>query len=271
MATGAAVLLAGLWNRAGVAPRMGGSRGLAVGFVAGVAPARADAASVGSRTSRRWVLLAGITATVLAAAGLIYPVVGTPVRLSWDMPSSPRGLSLDGYAWMDGGQILNGTNQPIDFTGDLAAIAWLNDHADGTPVILEAAIGPYRGNGARISSATGLPAVMGWDRHQRQQRYEDGIAQRMQDVRAIYNELDPARKLELLRRYRVRYVIVGDVERYWNTPENPTFYASEAGLAVFDDLVGTGLTLAFASHGTRIYTVEDFPAVPPADGAVHHL
>ncbi len=52
----------------------------------------------------------------------------------------------------------------------------------------------------------------------------------MADVRTIYNSTDPNQKLELLRRYRARYVIVGDVERLWNTPEDARPYASEAGL-----------------------------------------
>jgi hypothetical protein len=169
---------------------------------------------------------------------------------------------------MDGGMILNGTNEPIQFSGDLAAIEWFNEHVDGTPVILEASIGPYRGNGSRISSATGLPTVLGWDRHQRQQRYEPGISQRMDDVRDIYNETDPARKLEMLRRYRVRYVVVGDVERYWNLPENPTHYASSEGLAAFDALLGDDLVLAFESGTTKVYEVLDFPRIPASPAAV---
>jgi uncharacterized membrane protein len=207
---------------------------------------------------------------VLLATGLVYPAVATPVRLDWDMESSPSGLTLDGYAWMDGGMILNGTNDPIQFSGDLAAIDWLIENVDGTPVILEASIGPYRGNGSRISSATGLPTVLGWDRHQHQQRYAPGISQRMTDVRNIYNETDPARKLEMLRRYRVRYVIVGDVERYWNTPENPTYYASSEGLAAFDALLDEDLVVAFESGTTRVYEVLDFPRTPPAPGAVQN-
>jgi uncharacterized membrane protein len=172
---------------------------------------------------------------------------------------------------MQGGTILNGTGEPLDFTGDLAAIEWLNANVDGTPVILEASIGPYRGNGSRISSATGLPTVLGWDRHQRQQRYQPGIDQRMADVEAMYDEEDPQRKLEAMRRYRVRYVIVGDVERLWNWPEQPEHYASAAGLAAFDALVGSGLALVFESGHTRIYEVADFPRLPAADGAEHEL
>jgi uncharacterized membrane protein len=168
--------------------------------------------------------------------------------------------------------LLNATSQTLDFTGDRAAIEWLNEHARGNPVILEAAIGPYRGNGSRISSATGLPAVLGWDRHQRQQRYEDGINARMAEVRAFYNETNPEDKLEMLLRYRVSYVIVGDVERLWNSEDDPRPYASPEGLAAFETLVESGaLSVAFESGTTRVYAVADFPAIPPAPDAVHRL
>ena len=204
------------------------------------------------------------TLAIALCLGLIYPVFGTPARLSQEMPGSPSGFTLDGYAWMDGSWIHNATGEEIRFDGDRLAIEWLNENVDGTPVILEASIGPYRGNGSRISSATGLPTVLGWDRHQRQQRYEPGINERMEDVRAIYNEEDPAVKLDMLRSYRVRYVIVGDVERLWNTPEDPQVYASEAGLEAFQELVGNGLTVAFVAGDTIIYEVEEFPKLPSA-------
>jgi uncharacterized membrane protein len=260
-----AALLARLWKATGqrVGPFSQASLGITVGTRAGTeriqrqqnAPAR-----------RHATVLAGC-ASLLLMTGLLYPLLGTPARLSWQMPSSPTGLSLNGYAWMNGGQIQNGTGQVIDFTGDLAAIRWLDANARGNAVILEASIGPYRGNGSRISSATGLPTVLGWDRHQRQQRYQAGIDQRMSDVRLIYNETDTSVKLEKLRRYDVRYVIVGDVERYWNTVDDPAPYASSAGLNAFDELVGHGLSVAFESGDTRVYEVHDFDRLPPAANA----
>src|SRR5690606_19229142 len=87
-------------------------------------------------------VLAG-TAILAIALGLAYPVFATPVRLRQDMPSSPSGLTLDGYAWMENGTLLNGTGDVISFGGDLEAIRWLNGNADQTAVIVEAGIGPY--------------------------------------------------------------------------------------------------------------------------------
>jgi uncharacterized membrane protein len=170
---------------------------------------------------------------------------------------------------MRGGSILNATGQPLGFTGDLEAIEWLDQNVEGTPVLLEASIGPYRANGSRISSATGLPAVLGWDRHQYQQRYSDGIARRMREVREIYNETNPWRKLELLRGYDVRYVIVGDIERYWDSTSDSLPYASPEGLAAFEKLVADGAArVAFSAHGTTVYEILDFPSLPAAPDAV---
>lgn len=207
----------------------------------------------------------------LLALGFSYPLMGTPARLEQDMSSSPTNLTLDGYAWMDGGWLTNTVGQKITFTGDLAAIKWLNAHASDTDVIIEAAIGPYRGNGSRISSATGLPAVMGWDRHQYQQRYPEGITERVADVRWFYNSPDPAAKLDVLRRYRVRWIIVGDVERLWYMPGESMPYASPEGIAAIEEMTGGSLRLAFESAGTSVYEVEPFPQLAPTAEAFHQL
>ncbi|RIK42137.1 MAG: hypothetical protein DCC58_11505 [Chloroflexi bacterium] len=270
LAIGSAVLLAELLRRARLhwPP---GSVTTAPGVVAqpDVATGRGMSSAIVSSGRRIWAISA-LSGVLLLSTGLTYTVFGTPVRLDQDMPSSPAGLSLDGYAWMRGGEIRNGTNDVMHFSGDLAAIEWLNANVHGNPVILEGSIGPYRGNGGRISSATGLPTVLGWDRHQRQQRYGPGIDARMRDVRQIYNETDPERKLEMLRRYRVTYVVVGDVERLWNTPDNPEYYASAEGLTTFDALTSRGLFPVFESGTTRIYVLQDFPRVPPAADALHY-
>lgn len=269
IAIGAGVLLA---RMIGSHPRfsMGGA-GSQLGVVANrIEHADSDMVEARNwpRTVRTALAGAGLIALVI---GLTYPLFATPVRLRQDMPTSPTELTLDGYAWMEDGSITNGTGDVISFSGDLDAINWLNSYADQTAVIVEAGIGPYRGNGARISSGTGMPAIIGWDRHQYQQRYPEGIAQRMADVRTIYNSPDPAQKLELLRRYNARYVVVGDVERFWNTPENPEYYASEQGLQTFESMLGQSLRLAFVSGSTRVYEVLDFPAIQPAPDAFHNL
>ncbi|HET9017873.1 MAG TPA: DUF2298 domain-containing protein [Thermomicrobiaceae bacterium] len=212
--------------------------------------------------------------SVLIVAALAYPVLATGPRLSQRMPGSPTSPSLDGLAWMKHSYITNSLGQPIEFGGDYAAIQWLRQNATGIPVILEASIGPYRGNGSRISAGTGFPDVLGWDSHELQQRYAPGIEQRLHDVREIYVTTDINLKLQLLRQYQVRYIVVGDVERLWTVPPGYAgisvpgpYYATSAGLDAFNQMVGTSLRVAFHSGHTTIYEVLPTPSLPPAPGA----
>jgi len=217
----------------------------------------------------RWSFAGALLAIVL---GLGYPLLGTPQRLAQRMPTTPWG-SLDGFAWMNGAVFPNSRGEPISLTGDYEAIQWLRDHAQGNPVVLEASIGPYRGDGARISAATGLPDVLGWDRHERQQRMSTEVDERMVLVRQIYQETNLTTKVALLRRFGVHYIIVGDVERHWrldppvagaSQPEE--LYASAAGIDAFTQLEGTVLRRVFDRDGTIIWEVLPFPTLPPAIG-----
>jgi uncharacterized membrane protein len=74
---------------------------------------------------------------------------------------------------------------------------------------------------ARISTFTGLPTVLGWAGHERQWGHDVGT--RAEDVRRMYADGDA----DLLARYRVRYAVVGPLER--------TEYG-EAAVATFDEL-----------------------------------
>jgi uncharacterized membrane protein len=151
------------------------------------------------------------------------------------------------------GTLRSPAGEVIAFSDDLAAIDWFNEHVSGSPVIAEASIGPYRGNGSRFAIATGLPAVLGWDNHETQQRYLEGITTRYQDVRRLYQSADPTEKMDILNRYGVEYVIVGDVERY-STVGNQ-LYATPEGIAAFEQMVGNGLEVAFQHGSTTVYRV----------------
>ena len=129
-------------------------------------------------------------------------------------------------------------------------------NVSGSPVIAEASIGPYRCNGSRISAATGLPTIIGWERHQQQQRYPETLPARVADVRTLYTSPDTSEKASILRRYNVEYVVVGDLERVYPIANNEcTPSGSQAGIAAFDAMVGTTLEVAHASRGTTIYRV----------------
>jgi len=101
--------------------------------------------------------------------------------------------------------------------------------------------------GSRISIYTGLPTVLGWDVHQGQQRagYAGMIQERINDVERAYASSSPPESLAILRKYQVRYVVVGGLERA---------YYPAAGL----DKLGTmaELRLAYDAAGVQIYEVQ---------------
>ena len=139
----------------------------------------------------------------------------------------------------------------VSLSGDYAAIRWMQDAIQGSPVVLEG-LG-YREYlwGNRVSVYTGLPAVMGWRWHQVQQRLgvlpDAMVDWRRDDVRECYDTSDVARAQEILARYSVRYVYVGDYERAYYDP---------AGLAKFDTMAGQGLLrVVYDAQGVRIYEV----------------
>jgi YYY domain-containing protein len=162
----------------------------------GVAAAYALARFIHSR--RRWAVAA---AGLLIAAGLIYPVLAIPAR----------AREYSGPPTLDGAAYLSGTH-PEDY----AAIAWLNQHIEGAPVILEAPADErnayvYEG---RVSAHTGLPTLLGWAGHEHQWRGTyDEQARRSADIETLYTSLDTYEVRALLEKYDVRYVYVGPIER----------------------------------------------------------
>ena len=97
--------------------------------------------------------------------------------------------------------------------GDAAAVVWLEQNAAGRSVILEATGDPYQ-EFARISSHTGLPTVMGWANHEGLWRSNDPeVGVRAQLVRGFYSTADEETALEIVKKFGVQYVVLGDLER----------------------------------------------------------
>ncbi|MGD2144951.1 MAG: DUF2298 domain-containing protein [Anaerolineae bacterium] len=135
---------------------------------------------------------------LLTAATMVYPAMATFSRAE-GFRNPPN---------------LNGTvNVARNHPDDWAAIDWLRSHARGTPVILEAPGRSYNYEG-RISAFTGYPAVLGWALHESQWRgsyVEQG--KREPDIKAIYTAKSNQQALDLLRKWDVDIVVVGQPER----------------------------------------------------------
>ncbi len=143
-------------------------------------------------------------AVLFIGLGLVYTVMAIPSRAG----------DFTGSANLDGASSV-ALNNPDDW----AAIEWLDANAEqgmpagSVPVILEAPwYGSYNYNG-RISVFTGFPTVLGWAGHEGQWRGNyDQQAIREPDIATIYTSSDAQTTLDLLHKFNVDYVILGQPE-----------------------------------------------------------
>jgi uncharacterized membrane protein len=200
------------------------------------------------------------------APGLAYEAGVTPV-------DQPRGL--DGMNFLTfSGQCDFGAFLPFVYDHDIAT--WLQDNVQGSPVIVEGHSYELYRSTSRIAWYTGLPNVVGWNYHQRQQRGPAGsdteIFRRGGEIIAFYcagvsadiqfanptcssalglggANLDEttASVSAFLAKYQPRYIIVGPLER--------ALYPAE-GLAKFAQMANAGsLRVVFENPGATIYEV----------------
>ncbi len=194
----------------------------------------------------RGVWLGILIALILFAA--LYPPLATSAKIQ-DRFDPSLGPGLDGWAYMETARYWDPSGTEYDLKWDLEAIRWLLDNVVGSPVLLEGHAPEYRW-GARYSINTGLPTVLGWNWHQRQQRAaadDQEVWQRADDVAAVYNEPLPDLIEPLLEEYGVRYIVVGPLERAYYQP---------AGLQKFEEMAREGrLQVVFRNEGVTIYEV----------------
>ena len=197
------------------------------------------------RRQRAWW---GVMGVLLFLAAL-YPVLASRAKIN-DRFDRSVGPSLDGMAYMTKAVYHDG--EPIELKWDRDAINWLLDNVEGSPVIMEGNTeerGLYRW-GSRVSINTGLPAVIGWSWHERQQRSAmpgEWIDRRLNDVQRFYRDTNHDVALDILRKYDVKYVYVGHMER---------IYYPGPGLDKFEAMVAEGtLELVYENEQVRVYEV----------------
>lgn len=201
---------------------------------------------------RRWrlkpwgVAWLGVFALLLASAG-VYPILGTRARLSDRFTVLP--LTLDGTIYMERAVYGDDHGEAV-LRWDREAIRWLWERVQGSPVVAEANTPLYRWGG-RVSVYTGLPSVVGWSWHQMQQRCGKPdcppVEERLADIQHLYTTVDITTAQEILKRYGVRYVYVGETERLYYPPE---------GLDKFTEMERRGLLrVAYLNEKVIIYQV----------------
>lgn len=234
------------------------------------------------RASERWRAWLRIPWTValvvLVAIASLFPIMAARGKLAFRMQPAtaadgsrlepPMG-TLDGMLFMTWAQRWEGdsnvlaadpTRSPFALAEDYQMIRWLQENVQGSPTIIEG-LGDdtqYRWNG-RVAIYTGLPAVIGWNFHQRQQRTFDPFGRivefRNSNVNAFYETADIDTAWTMLTHYGVEYVIVGRYERA-NT--------NDAGLAKFPEMAALGLlNPVFTTGESTIYQVNHDAAFDP--------
>ena len=194
----------------------------------------------------RYQLLFQVPLILLLTGALMFPIFATRDKITDRMnPESPHGL--DGMKYMETSHYqVNGVD--MDLGQDYRAIQWMQDNVEGSPVILEAqAYEYYWGN--RYTIYTGLPAVVGWNYHQRQQRAisgSDKVQARVDEVNAFFLSLDEEFISNYLEKYHVEYIIVGQQEK--------AFYPAEA-LMKFPAYNGVLWDEVYREGDTVIYQV----------------
>jgi YYY domain-containing protein len=185
--------------------------------------------ALGRLLEQRWSWAPMPRALTAAVALLVAASACYPLGITFDRLGSPY-KTLDGNAYL-----------ARDHPDDFAAVQWLRQNVPDQTVILEATGDPYS-YFARFSSNTGLPTVLGWANHEGLWRGHDNmVMERREHVLRIYNATTLEEVRPLLERYKIRYIIVGDLEREKHRP----------GLDKF-----AGLEAVFRSGGTVVYRVK---------------
>jgi uncharacterized membrane protein len=121
---------------------------------------------------------------------------------------------------------------------EAAAIRWLETAPDG--VVAEAIGGSYSGY-ARVSTLTGQPTLLGWPGHESQWRGgSEEQGSRQGDIETLYATSDWITAREIIARYNIRYVFVGNLER---------------GKPLREEKFQSNLTLAFQQGNVAVYVV----------------
>ncbi len=199
------------------------------------------------RIGWRGVWQAGLTLLVAGAALFTITATWDKVR---DRMNTEAPHTLDTITFMATSQFWDATTMELNH--DYHAIRWMQDNVQGSPVIIEGNCPEYRWC-TRFTIYTGLPGVLGWNWHQRQQRgfVEPLIVEnRLAEITAFYTTTDIPAAQAFLIKYNVRYIVVGQVE---------SIYYPGEGLLKFERYDGALWTEVFRDGQTVIYEVNSLP------------
>ncbi len=183
---------------------------------------------------------------LLVFGAMLFPITAG-VDKATDRMSAAAPHSLDGMRYMQTATY-NDQGEELILNQDYEAIQWMLENIEGSPVIVEGNTPEYRW-GSRMTINTGLPGVVGWNWHQRQQRgvvSADWVTERVEAISLFYSTSSRDDVEDFLRRYDVQYIVVGQLEKA-NYPGS--------GLNKFEDWDGDLWQSVYSQDDTAIYRV----------------
>ena len=192
-----------------------------------------------------WRVFWQVSMIALISGAALFTLTGASgkIRDRWII-EAPR--SLDSMGFMEYAHY-DDFGQRLDLSEDYRAIRWMQDNVQGSSVIVEANCVEYHWC-TRITVYTGLPGVVGWNWHQRQQRafISTQVQDRVDQVHEFYNGTEANLSHDFLKKYDVKYIVVGQLER--------AAYTSE-GIAKFEQFDGVYWRSVYRDGNTVIYEV----------------
>ncbi len=193
--------------------------------------------------TQNWRIFWQVVAGMLLLGAMLFTVTATIDKMR-DRVSVATPMGLDGMAYMRSASYYDQGNMAL--SQDYAGIQWMRENIIGSPVIVETNTPEYRW-GSRYTIYTGLPGVVGWNWHQRQQRalMSTQVTDRVAEVNAFYQTSDLHEAQLFLQKYDARYIVVGQLEKnYYPGPGLEKFEQQDGVL--WDEVFREGETVIYA-------------------------
>jgi YYY domain-containing protein len=154
-----------------------------------------------------------LPAGILLFCAFVYPHYALE---DWYWPHDFQGL--DGTRYMLTHQERLGQEEEAAyeriFEDDYELVQYIKKNIQGAPVTVEVN-GLSNTSYGRISANTGLPDLFNWYTHQQLWRNSDTAAynERIADIETVYTQTDPDAVMNVIRKYQVKYIVIGKLER----------------------------------------------------------
>lgn len=139
---------------------------------------------------------------IVIGLGLVYPVFSIPNKTDNFRANNPDLRTLDGAAYL-------ANTMPEDYQ----AFQFMQSLEPGVVAEAVAENGGQYSEYARVATFSGMPNVLGWVGHEGQWRDISLLGSRQDDMATLYSTDDWVTARDIIDRYDIRYIYIGNLER----------------------------------------------------------